>query len=99
MSEDPTTLEEFISALISVGEGGSLAAIICGLLYVIVRTIKRNGCTCRLTTCKGQELMVMDCEEGAPAPRHRAPPNPTNEVREGIEEVSVKVEESKISSK
>lgn len=73
MSNDES-LQTFISALITTGEAGSITGVVGGVLYMIVRLIKRNGCTCRLNTCSGDELVVMDCEEGAPSVRHRAPP-------------------------
>lgn len=100
MSTEDKTLHDFISALIHTGEAGGVASIVGGVLYMLIRMIKRNGCTCRLNTCKGEELMVMDCEEGAPAPRHRAPAEMG--VGEGVtvesEGVEVKVEGNKISS-
>jgi len=71
---------EFISALIVTCEAGGVSAVVGGIIYMLIRLIKRNGCTCRVNTCKGEELMVMDCEEGAPAPRHRPPPDPAVDV-------------------
>ena len=64
-------MSDFLASLVTVGEGGSIAAIAGGLLFMLIKMLKKNGCTCKIKSCKGEELVVVDCEEGAPAPRHR----------------------------
>ena len=73
MEANEESLKAFISAVIKTGEAGSITAVVGGVLFMIIKLIKRNGCTCRLNSCKGEEILVMDCEEGAPSTRHRAP--------------------------
>ena len=59
-----------INGLIGVAEGGSVVAILGAVTFSVVKLIKRNGCTCKIKSCKGAELVVMDCEEGSAEPRH-----------------------------
>ena len=93
MSEE--SLKAFISAVIKTGEAGSITAVVGGVLFMIIKLIKRNGCTCKLNSCKGEELLVMDCEEGAPSTRHRAPIAVTSRDTKVVKESPVKIKELK----
>ena len=58
-----------IDLLTTLGEAGGLAGIVGALIAVVIRLIKRNGCTCKLYNCSGQPLAEVDCEKGAPTKR------------------------------
>ena len=55
-----------------LGEAGSIGAVVLLVLGAIIKLIQRNGCTCRVNSCRGSPLVEVDCEEGAPTERFRA---------------------------
>ena len=62
--------ESGVDLLTTLGEAGGIAGIIGALIAVVIRLIKRNGCTCKLYTCSGEPLAEVDCEKGAPGTRY-----------------------------
>ena len=56
--------------LTTLGEAGGIAGIIGALFAVVIRLIKRNGCTCKMYNCSGAPLAEVDCEKGAPGKRY-----------------------------
>ena len=64
------TEESGIDLLTTLGEAGGIAGIIGALIAVVIRLIKKNGCTCKLYTCSGEPLAEVDCEKGAPGKRY-----------------------------
>ena len=56
--------------LTTLGEAGGIIGMLTAVLTVVVRMIRRNGCTCRVYNCAGSPLLEVDCEKGAPAQRY-----------------------------
>ena len=61
----------------TLSEGAGITAMIGSVLVVVIKMIKKNGCTFKCYNCSGQPVAEIDCEEGAPTQRHRAPPQET----------------------
>lgn len=55
--------------LTTLGEAGGIIGMLTAVITVVVRMIRRNGCTCRVYNCAGSPLLEVDCEKGAPAQR------------------------------
>lgn len=62
--------EYAIEMLTTLGEAGGVAGIVGAVLFMLIKTIKKNGCTFRCHSCAGKPVMEVDCEEGAPTARH-----------------------------
>ena len=73
------TEERGYEILATLGEAGGIIGMLTAVVGVIVRMIRRNGCTCRVYNCSGAPLLEVDCEKGAPAKRYvvEQPPTPT----------------------
>jgi len=39
-------------------------------MALLIRMIKKKGCTFRLNSCRGEPVVEVDCEEGAPTKRY-----------------------------
>lgn len=63
--------EEGEHALYQLGVGGGVTGMVGAVLFMVIKLIKKKGCTCKLYNCSGNELMEIDCEEGAPAARYK----------------------------
>ena len=56
--------------LSTLAEAGGISAIVAGAIMVLVRTVRKNGCTCRVFNCRGDMMGEIDCEKGAPTKRY-----------------------------
>ena len=74
-----------LAILTTIGEVGGVTGVVALTIAILIRCIKKNGCTCRLYTCTGQTLAEVDCEEGAPTERY-TPHAPSDQVMERMEE-------------
>jgi hypothetical protein len=70
MSEGPG-----VEVLTVLAEAGGISGIIALVLALLIRMVKRNGCTCKFHNCAGGPLVEIDCEEGAPGKRYLPKPN------------------------
>ncbi len=61
---------EMQSLLMKLGEAGGITGMITAVLALLIKMIKRKGCTCKVHSCSGQPLVEVDCEEGAPSKRY-----------------------------
>ena len=59
--------------LVTLGEAGGITGMIAGVLFMLIRLIKKNGCTFKCNSCQGKPIVEVDCEEGAPTARHFPP--------------------------
>lgn len=67
------------AVLTTLGEAGGIASIVAVILGVLIKMMKKNGCTCKCYNCNGDAILEMDCEEGAPGKRYlpKLPPPST----------------------
>ena len=56
--DDPTT-----DMLVTLGEAGGITGLVAIVFMLIVRTIKKRGCTCKLYGCAGQPVAEIDCHQ------------------------------------
>jgi hypothetical protein len=56
--------------LTTLGEAGGIAGIVAVVFGLLIRMMKKNGCTCKFYNCNGGPLLDVDCEEGAPGERY-----------------------------
>ena len=64
------TEDAAIALMTTLGEAGGITGMVAIVLGLLIRMIKKNGCTCKLNSFSGQPLLVVDCEEGAPNKRY-----------------------------
>ena len=57
--------------LTTLGEAGGVIGMIGGVVGLLIRLIKRNGCTMRCYHCNGNPAVEIDCEEGAATKRYK----------------------------
>lgn len=81
MSDDPG-----IAMLTTLGEAGGITGLVAIALAMLVRMIKKRGCTCKINNCSGGSVVEVDCEEGAPNERFVPP------ARERVTRASAVVE-------
>ena len=62
--------EKGYEILTTLGEAGGIIGMLTAVITVVVRMIRRNGCTCRVYNCAGSPLLEVDCEKGAPGQRY-----------------------------
>ena len=76
-----------IAMLTTLGEAGGITGLVALSIAIIVRMIKKRGCTCKLNNCSGESIVEVDCEDGAPNRRY-LPTQPKTEssVRVVVEE-------------
>jgi hypothetical protein len=58
------------AVLTTLGEAGGIAGIVAVVFGLLIRMIKKNGCTCKFYNCSGGPMVEVDCEEGAPGKRY-----------------------------
>lgn len=56
--------------LTTLSEAGGIAGIVTVVAGLLIRMVKKNGCTCKFYNCNGGALVEVDCEEGAPSKRY-----------------------------
>lgn len=61
---------EMTEMLMTLGEAGGITGMITAVMALLIRMIKKKGCTFRLNGCRGEPVVEVDCEEGAPTKRY-----------------------------
>ena len=61
---------EMTEMLMTLGEAGGITGMITAVLALLIRMIKKKGCTFRMNSCTGKPVVEVDCEEGAPTKRY-----------------------------
>ncbi len=62
--------DQVLHLLTTLGEATGITGLIAATAVILIKMIRRNGCTCSLFSCSGSQLFVLDCEKGAPSKRH-----------------------------
>ena len=73
-----------VGMLTTLGEVGGVAGIVAVSVGLVLRLIKKNGCTCKLYSLQGKTLAEVDCEKGAPSQRY-LPKTEDPSKRSGVE--------------
>lgn len=69
--------------LTTLGEAGGIMSMLAIVIGLLIRMIKRNGCTCKFYNCSGGPLVEVDCEEGAPGKRYLPKQTSTPDTNSG----------------
>lgn len=77
---------QLLGVLTTLGEATGITGLVAATIAILLRIIRRNGCTLSLYSCAGSPLLHLDCERGAPAQRYRpnAPSEPTDDTTESV---------------
>jgi len=78
-----------MQVLTTLAEAGGIAGMIALVAGLLIRMVKKKGCTWRCYTCAGTPLMEIDCEEGAPAKRYRPKQSSPSTSTESVEAVEL----------
>jgi len=54
------TEDAAIALMTTLGEAGGITGMVAVVLGLLIRMIKKNGCTCKLNNFSGQPLLVVD---------------------------------------
>tara|TARA_Y100000004_G_scaffold178815_1_gene221749 strand:+ start:390 stop:707 length:318 start_codon:yes stop_codon:yes gene_type:complete len=91
--------EPGIDLLTKLGEAGGITTMVGGVIMLILKMIKKNGCTFRCYGCTGKPLMEVDCEEGSATKRYfpKAASPPPSESSEEAPKVTRGVRPSDVT--
>ena len=64
--------DDLMSIFIGIAEAGGVSGVVAITIAMLIRLVKRNGCTCKFYNCAGRPCVEVDCEEGAPTERFKA---------------------------
>lgn len=56
--------------LTTLAEAGGITGMVTFMIAMLVRLIKKNGCTLRCNNCSGTTLAEVDCEKGSAQQRY-----------------------------
>jgi hypothetical protein len=71
--------DQVLHLLTTLGEATGITGLIAATAVILIKMIRRNGCTCSLFSCSGSQLFVLDCEKGAPGKRHNTAESSTDD--------------------
>ena len=64
-------MEDSSTALLTtLAEAGGITGMITLMIAMLIRLIKKNGCTLRCNNCSGTTIAEVDCEKGSAQQRY-----------------------------
>ena len=63
-------MSDGMGLLTTLGEAGGITGMVALVLGLLIRMVKKNGCTLKCYWCTGKPAVEVDCEEGAATKRY-----------------------------